>query len=120
MMMWVGKEIPGFLAWDDTPRAGQGQLPWKLWRWAHLGMLAVFLVLWVRAFWLIYADTGLFYYLGTDFAMYFSQSIVLWSDPSSIYSLEALNRILQPLFDAYSYNHPHADAVHVPYPPLFA
>ncbi|HJU06185.1 MAG TPA: glycosyltransferase family 87 protein [Nitrospiraceae bacterium] len=121
MATWLRTTMPDIPAAGELlTRPAQWQTLPHPWRWTRITILATFLLLWLRAVWLIYADTGLFYYLGTDFAMYWSQSAVLWSSPVSIYNLDALNQELQPLFNAYSYNHPHADAVHVPYPPLFA
>lgn len=94
---------------------------WEQQRWVRCGILVLFLVLWARVLWSIYSDTGLFWWLGQDFASIITQSTVFWSvGPSAIYRVDALNPIHQQLLSTYANCCPNFDVVVVPYPPLFA
>lgn len=95
----------------------------RLWdlKWVRYTGLSLFLILWGRVAWSIYSDTGLFWWIGTDFAHYFAQSTALWSgDPSAIYRPEVFDITFQRLLNLYSPNHPTIHPTHVPYLPLYA
>ena len=95
----------------------------RLWdlRWVRYAGLSFFLILWGRVVWSIYSDTGLFRWIGTDFALYFAQSTVLWSgEPGAIYRPEVFNEIFQRLITLYSPDRSAVHPTHVPYLPLFA
>ena len=90
-------------------------------RWVRYTGLSLFLILWGRVVWSIYSDTGLFSWIGTDFALYFAQSTALWSgDPSAIYKPEVFDSTFQRLLNLYSPNHHTIYSTQVPYLPLFA
>lgn len=90
-------------------------------RWILYAGFSVFLILWGRVVWSIYMDTGLFRWIGTDFALYFAQSSALWSgDPGAIYRPEVFNATFQHLINLYSPDRHAIYATHVPYLPLFA
>jgi len=79
------------------------------------------LMLWARPLSAIYEQTGLFWWLGTDFALYHAQSQALWSqDPGAIYDAETLATFLRQLYSSYAHNTMSEFSVHVPYPPLYA
>jgi hypothetical protein len=93
-----------------------GDLKWA--GYAGLGMLVILLG---REVWNIYLETGLFRWIGTDFAHYYVQSIALWSgDPSAIYKPEVYDVTFQKLLKLHSPNHLTTYVSHIPYPPLFA
>ena len=95
----------------------------RLWdfRWVPYVGLLFFLILWGRVVWSIYSETGLFRWIGTDFALYFAQSTVLWSgEPGAIYRPEVFNEIFQRLITLYSPDRSVVYPTHVPYLPLFA
>jgi hypothetical protein len=95
----------------------------RLWdlRWVRYAGLLFFLILWGRVVWSIYSETGLFRWIGTDFALYFAQSTVLWSgEPGAIYRPEVFNEIFQRLIMLYSPDRSAVHPTHVPYLPLFA
>jgi len=89
-------------------------------RYVRYAGLALLLVLWGRVVASIYWDTGLFAWLGTDFALYYAQSQALWAgDPGAIYRPEVFDGAFQELLGRYSFNHERIDPTHVPYLPLF-
>ena len=96
----------------------------RLWdlRWVRYAGLSLFLILWGRVVWSIYSATGLFRWIGTDFALDSSaQSTVLWSgEPGAIYRPEVFNEIFQRLITLYSPDRSMVHPTHVPYLPLFA
>ncbi len=84
-------------------------------------LLTVVLILWARPIWAIYSETGLFWWLGTDFALYHTQSKALWStDPSAIYNQEKLLHIHLQLLSLYAHDYMGEFSAHVPYPPIYA
>lgn len=79
------------------------------------------LALWAYKIGSIYADHGLFYWIGVDFRHYYSQAMLLRSgDPGLIYDIEAVRPYQQSL--AVYTTHPPADLESgtVPYPPIYA
>ena len=95
----------------------------RLWdiQWLCYTSLFLFLILWGRVVWSIFLDHGLFRWIGTDFALYYAQSVTLWSgDPGAIYKPEVFNPVFQGLLDQYSPGYPEIRPTQVPYPPLFA
>lgn len=90
-------------------------------QWLRYGGWFLLLVLWGRTVWFIYLNSGLFGWIGTDFAHYYAQSTVLWSgEPGAIYRPEVFDVVFQRLLDLYSPDHPEIRPTHVPYLPLFA
>lgn len=91
-------------------------------------VIALGLVLCSACFaWRSYLDMGLFMNLGTDYALYLSQSKVMdGSDPTQIYNLTVTDRPYRDLLDTYNrdpvYRTWRADVIvgPVPYPPIFA
>lgn len=84
-----------------------------------LGFLLI--PLWVYTFHAIYSDSGLFWWLGTDYAQYYSHSQALWSDdPGNIYRPESYSANYQQLQSDFIKNRQPTEPTSVPYPPIFA
>jgi hypothetical protein len=91
-------------------------------------LLALGLVLCSVGFaWRSYQDMGLFMNLGTDYALYLSQSKVMdGADPAQIYNLAVTDRPYRDLLETYNRDPAYrtwvADVIvgPVPYPPIFA
>jgi hypothetical protein len=89
--------------------------------WLAYGGFAALTVLWVQTVGGIYSDSGLFWWVGTDFAQYYAQSMALWSgDPSNIYRPQSYNTLYQELLRTYIVNQQPVPPTSVPYPPIFA
>ena len=87
---------------------------------AYAGFVAL-TILWVHTVQGIYNDSGLFWWVGTDFAQYYAQSLALWSgDPSNIYRPESYTSLYQELLSRYIVNQKPVPPTSVPYPPIFA
>ncbi|MFO7273147.1 MAG: glycosyltransferase family 87 protein [Sphaerobacter thermophilus] len=64
--------------------------------------------------------TGLFFYLGIDWAMFWAAARAFVSDgPASVYNLEVLHRHLMPTYAYYGEGVTLEQVNPVPYPPLF-
>lgn len=96
---------------------------WKQYRdlgWVGYAGLTVSVILWGGVVWNMYLETGLFRWIGTDFAHYYVQSITLWSgDPSAIYKPELYDITFQKLLNRYSPYQLITYSSHIPYIPLF-
>lgn len=89
--------------------------------WLAYGGFVALTVLWVQTVHGIYSDSGLFWWVGTDFAQYYAQSVALWSaDPSNIYRPQSYNTVYQELLRTYIVNQQPVPPTSVPYPPIFA
>lgn len=78
-------------------------------------------LLWAHAIRAIYLDSGLFWWVGTDFGQYYAQSMALWSGtPSNIYHPESYSQLYQELLSRYIFNRQPVPPTSVPYPPVFA
>ena len=90
--------------------------------WAGLLVAMLLALMWSRALWQTYRAWGLFQHgLGDDFANYYAQSRLLSSgDPSAIYHLDALQKVLSQLARYTTAVSDSVSASAVPYPPLYA
>ena len=78
-------------------------------------------LLWVHAIRTIYIDSGLFWWVGTDFGQYYGQAMALWSgDSGNIYRPESYSHLYQDLLSRYIVNQEPVPPTSVPYPPIFA
>ena len=113
---------PTIVTLSESYRSIQGWIRCGNLRWVGYAGLAVLVILFGRTVWNIYIGTGFFRWIGTDFALYYAQSIALWSgDPSAVYKPEVYDLTFQKLLNLYSPpNLPAAGATYIPYPPLFA
>jgi hypothetical protein len=79
--------------------------------------------LWILAIRTIYLDSGLFWWLGTDFGQYFVQTQALWSEePTNIYHPESYSEAYRNLLHQYIINRNPNHSIRptsVPYPPIF-
>jgi hypothetical protein len=76
--------------------------------------------LWILAVRAIYLDSGLFWWLGTDFGQYFAQAQALWSEePSNIYHPDSYSEVYRNLLGQYIINRNPIRPSSVPYPPIF-
>lgn len=90
-------------------------------RWIGCVLFVSLILLWVHAIHTIYVDSGLFWWVGTDFAQYYGQAMALWSgDARNIYRPESYSQLYQDLLSRYIVNQEPVPPTSVPYPPIFA
>jgi len=90
-------------------------------RWIGFVFFGLLTLLWVHAIHTIYVDSGLFWWVGTDFGQYYGQAMALWSgDPGNIYRPESYSQLYQDLLRRYIVNQEPIPPTSVPYPPIFA
>lgn len=88
--------------------------------WIPYVLLLALSSLWIIAIRAIYLDSGLFWWLGTDFGQYYAQAQALWSgEPSNIYHPESYREAYQDLLGQYIINRNPISPMSVPYPPIF-
>jgi hypothetical protein len=108
------------IALRESHRSIKGWKQYRDLRWVGYAGLTVSVILWGGVVWNMYLDTGLFRWIGTDFAHYYVQSIALWSgDPSAIYKPEVYDVTFQKLLNLYSPYQLITYSSHIPYIPLF-
>ena len=74
-------------------------------RWIGFVFFGSLTLLWVHAIHTIYVDSGLFWWVGTDFGQYYGQAMALWSgDPGNIYRPESYSQLYQDLLRRYIVN----------------
>ncbi len=89
-------------------------------RWIIYTLLLGLIPLWILTVRVIYLDSGLFWWLGTDFGQYYVQAQALWSDePSNIFYPESYSQAYQNLLSEYITNRKPGPPTSVPYPPIF-
>lgn len=89
--------------------------------WLAYAGFVLLIFLWIHTVRGIYNDSGLFWWVGTDFGQYYAQALALWSgNPSNIYRPESYSELYQELLSKYIINQKPVPPTSVPYPPIFA